>query len=85
MRAALIALLALSGCAGAPPKPETVTVEVPVAVTCVAAMPVRPVYQTELLGPSATDLQYGDALGVDWVMSRGYESKLEAAVKACLN
>lgn len=86
MRAALIGafLLTLSGCGSAPPKPETVTVEVPVAVNCVAAMPARPFYETEQLGPAATDLQFGDALAVDWVLSRGYEKKLEAAVMACL-
>lgn len=85
MRAALILLL-LAGCASQPAQ-QSAAVEVSkvVSVRCIKQAPVRPTYATEQLGAEATDIQYGDALAVDWVLSRGYEKELEAAVKACLH
>jgi len=43
----------------------------------------RPDYATEHLAPSASDIDYGDALATDWVRSRGYEGELEAVVQGC--
>jgi uncharacterized lipoprotein len=85
MRAALILLL-LAGCATKPEvrQPATIEVDKAVAVTCIKAAPERPVYVTEQLPPTATDIQFGDALAVDWVRSRAYEKELEIAVRACV-
>jgi hypothetical protein len=84
VKAVLIPIL-LAGCATQPVHPPlTVEVDKVVTVRCVKVMPTRPLYATEKLTKEATDIQYGDALAVDWVLSRGYEKELEVAVKACL-
>lgn len=83
MRAALILLL-LAGCSTQPQQAPAIEVSKVVSVRCIKQAPVRPAYLTEALGPAATDIQVGDALAVDWVLSRGYEKELEAAVLACL-
>lgn len=79
-------LSVLAGCSTAPVVQVPVVTEVdkPVSVRCIAAAPTRPLYATEKLLPTATDLEYGDALAGDWVLSRGYEKELEIAVQACL-
>lgn len=78
-----LALLALPGCAAVAPTPIQY-VDRPVAVNCIPAAPTRPLYETERLPASASDLQFADALANDWVLSRGYEANLELAVRACL-
>ena len=82
----IIMLIALSACAPAPVVQAPIVTEIdkPVSVRCIAAAPVRPLYATEKLLPTASDLEYGDALAGDWVLSRGYEKELELAVQACL-
>jgi hypothetical protein len=83
---ALLFLLLLAGCATRPEVRTPIAYEVDkvVAVSCVKATPMRPTYDTEHLPATATDLQFGDALAVDWVRSRGYEKELEAVVAACV-
>lgn len=85
MRVALIFLL-LAGCATKPELRQSATVEVhdAVAVSCIKTKPARPNYLTEQLPPTATDIQYADALAVDWPLSRKYEGLLEIAVQACV-
>lgn len=51
---------------------------------CIKAAPTRPSYATEALPTTARDIQYGDGLAGDWVLSRGYERELEIAVAACM-
>lgn len=87
MRAIILAaMFALAGCAAAPEvrAPLAIEVDKAVSVPCVEAAPARPVYLTEQLAVDATDIQYGDALAIDWVRSRGYERELEVAVLACV-
>jgi hypothetical protein len=85
MRAALILLL-LAGCATKPElrAPAAIEVDKVVAVKCIKTAPARPIYVTEQLPETASDIQYGDALAVDWVRSRAYERELEIAVRACV-
>lgn len=86
MKAALILLLLLAGCATKPEvrAPAAIDVSQVVAVKCIKVAPVRPSYATEALAATASDIQYGDALAGDWVLSRGYERELEIAVRACV-
>lgn len=85
MKAVLILLL-LAGCATKPEvrAPAAIEVDKIVVVKCIKAAPVRPAYATEHLPTTATDIQYGDALASDWVLSRGYEREMEIAVGACV-
>jgi hypothetical protein len=85
MRAILTVLL-LAGCATKPElrAPAAIEVNKIVAIKCIKTAPVRPAYATEQLPTSATDIQYGDALAGDWVLSRGYEREMEIAVQACV-
>jgi hypothetical protein len=85
MRAVLILLL-LAGCATKPElrAPAAIEVDKIVTIACVKSAPVRPAYATEQLPTTATDIQMGDALAGDWVLSRGYERELEIAVQACI-
>jgi L-aminopeptidase/D-esterase-like protein len=81
----LLSLLALAGCANMKPAtPPPVIVDKAVGVNCIKEKPVRPDYATERLTAANSDLEYGDALAGDWVLSRKYEGTLEAAVTACL-
>lgn len=80
-------LLLLTGCAGQQAEvrpPAAVEVDKVVTVRCIKDAPMHPHYATEALPSTATDIQYGDALAGDWILSRGYEKVLEAAVLACL-
>jgi hypothetical protein len=82
----ILILLLLAGCATKPEMraPAAIEVDKIVAVKCIKAAPVRPTYATEQLPTTATDIQYGDALAGDWVLSRGYEREMEIAVQACV-
>lgn len=83
---ALLILLLLAGCTTKPElrAPAAIEVDKIVAVKCIKAAPLRPIYVTEQLPETASDIQYGDALAVDWVRSRAYEKELEIAVRACV-
>ena len=82
---AMILCLLLAGCSTTAPQHQPpVEVDKVVTVRCIRMAPTRPVYATEKLGQDASDIQYADALALDWVLSRGYEKELEAAVLACL-
>lgn len=85
MRAALILLL-LAGCAAKPElrPPAAIEVDKIVAVKCIKTKPARPTYATEQLPTTATDIQMGDALAGDWVLSRGYEREMEIVIDACV-
>lgn len=66
-------------------QPPIITeVDKPVSIRCITSAPDRPLYATEKLLPTATDLEYGDALAADWVLSRSYEKELEIDVQACI-
>jgi hypothetical protein len=81
----LVTCLMLAGCASTAPQHQPpVEVDKVVAIRCIKTAPARPPYATERLSEGATDIQYADALALDWVLSRGYEKELEAAVQACL-
>lgn len=56
---------------------------VPVAIRCVDALPVKPVYRTKTLPASATDADKVKAVSLDWLDSRPYEAQLEAGLEAC--
>ncbi len=86
MKAVALALIALTGCATQTEVARTAAVEVDKVVTvrCIKEAPRRPAYRTELLPATASDVEYGDALAIDWVASRSYEREMEMAVSACL-
>jgi hypothetical protein len=77
----MILCLLLGGCATAPP--TTQTVEVPVRVPCLGAVPTRPAFDVEKLGPASTDGEKVLALAADWPRGRKYEGQLEAAITGC--
>lgn len=76
-----VALL-LAGCASTPPAPQRV--EVPVMVSCIGAVPVRPEFEFDQLAPTATDGEVVLALARDWPRGRKYELELEAIIAGCL-
>lgn len=80
---ALILCMLLAGCATQFRPPATVEVDKPVLVKCATSIPVRPNYRTEHLLPSATDLEYADALILDWIDAMPYEALLRAGLEAC--
>lgn len=81
MRAVILMAALLSGCASAPPAAQEV--EVPVHVSCVAAVPVRPDYEFVKLTPAAPDGEKVLALARDWPRARKYEGALEAVIEGC--
>lgn len=79
--ATIIALLALAGCASAPP--ASVRVDVPAMVPCVGVVPPRPAYEFDKLSSTAMDGEIVLALLRDWSRSRAYEGMLEAVIMGC--
>lgn len=75
-------VLALAGCASAPPALQRV--EVPVFTPCVKEVPQRPAYEFDQLTPAATDGEIVLALARDWPRGRKYEVDLEAAIVGCV-
>lgn len=76
-------VLALAGCASAPPVVRTERVEVPVPVPCVVARIERPAWALDELPDGAgLYLQVRAAL-VEIEQRRAYEAALEAAMAAC--
>lgn len=76
----LIGMLALAGCATAPPKPQIV--EIPVAVGCLGDKPARP---QPAFGVGAYP---GDKVAAQKALAEasaweGYATKLEAAMAGC--
>lgn len=81
MRAIILLVALLGGCAGAPP--ATVEVKVPVYVSCVTSVPARPEYEFARLTPVASDGEKVLALARDWPRGRKYEGDLEAVIDGC--
>ncbi|MRW85421.1 hypothetical protein GJ698_15150 [Pseudoduganella sp. FT26W] len=81
---AISCAVVLTGCSSTPAL-TTQTVEVPVAVPCVNAMPTRPVYEFDQLPATASDGDKVLALVRDWVRYRKYAVQLEASLISCIN
>lgn len=82
MKAMMILVMLLAGCASAPP--VTQTVEVPVYTSCVKEVPARPDYEFGKLGLAATDGDKVLALARDWPRAMKYGGELEAVIAGCL-
>lgn len=80
-RVAIFVLLALAGCASAPPAP--VRVEIPVFTPCVKVHIPRPDYEFDKLPATATDGEIIMALARDWPRGRKYEEELQASIMGC--
>lgn len=83
----LLLCVLLSGCGSMGTikmKPDVIENNMPVATNCIKAEIQRPDYWTEKLSPTATDLEYADALAHDWPLAKAYEDKMANAVRACL-
>lgn len=85
MRVVLLGILALalSACAGSPPVVQPVEVRLPVAVPCKAPTPTRPAFAVDALSLGAGIWEQMSALRAERLQRQGYETELEAAVKAC--
>ena len=78
LTAPLAAVILLCGCTGA-----VIRSEVPVTVSCVETMPIKPQYRTKGIAATATDAEKVRAIVLDWLDSRPYEAELEAGLTAC--
>ncbi|WP_455871680.1 hypothetical protein [Serratia proteamaculans] len=79
----VVCVLALSGCAGAPPAPSYVEVKVPIVVPCKTADIARPAFAVDQLpigSPIDTQMR---ALRAERHQRIGYERELLAANEAC--
>jgi hypothetical protein len=88
----VVACLILTSCAsecGAPVSAithtETVTVDKPVPVPCLQSMPARPAFQTDAEILAGGDGQVVAGLRADRIARGAYESRLEAALTACVS
>ncbi len=79
--AVIFGMLALAGCASAPPAP--VRVEVPVMVPCIGEVSPRPAYEFDKLPSTAPSGEIVLALARDWLRGRAYEGQLEAVIAGC--
>lgn len=73
----------LAGCATTPPPVQPVEVRVPVAVPCKAPTPERPAFAVDALPLGSGIWDQMKALRAERLQRQGYETELEAAVKAC--
>lgn len=76
-----VLFLLLAGCAS---KPITQEVKIPVYVPCLLAMPIKPTFEAQTLGPGASDGEKVLALARDTPLHFKYEGLLEAALAGCL-
>lgn len=67
----ILCAVLLAGCATTPPMP--IRVDVPVMVSCIGAVPVRPAYEFDKLALVATHGEKILALARDWTRGRKYE------------
>lgn len=76
----------LSGCTASPPVviEKPVEVRVPVAVSCVKALPVKPVFKTDEQLKRGSDYQVVNDLLADRLAREIYELQLEAVLKGCV-
>jgi hypothetical protein len=80
----LIAGLMLSACSLLPQKPEVPgAVEIPVAVSCVKAMPEAPKVHTDAELLQMDDYDFVTALHIDRQALFAYQAKADAILKAC--
>ncbi|MCU7064908.1 hypothetical protein K7R09_24205 [Serratia ureilytica] len=79
------AVVVLVGCAAPPPVTvvKTVEVKVPVAVSCVTTLPVKPAFKTEEQLKRESDYQVVNDLLADRLTRQGYELELEAVLSGC--
>lgn len=80
---AVIVSFCLGGCATTPPPVQPVEVKVPVAVPCKVPMPERPLFAVDGLPLGSGIWDQMKALRAERWQRQGYETELEAAVKAC--
>ena len=74
----------LAGCASAPPEPpKVIEVDKPVAVSCLGAIPVRPLYVYGK-GTEPSDIEKGAILIKDFEAAEQYGIAWEAAAAGCL-
>lgn len=71
----------LAGCASVG---EVRTVQVPVAVSCLTALPARPAMPFDAVPAGADVYTAGRALLADRRVRQGYEAELEAALRGCV-
>lgn len=81
MRAILILLAFLAGCAGTPVVQE---VQVPVMVPCLEERPVRPKFTLDKLPLDASDHDLLISLWIERLERKLYESRLETAMAGCI-
>lgn len=74
-------VILLAGCAI---KPVTQEVKIPVYTKCILAMPIKPIFEAQTLGPGASDGEKVLALARDTPLHFKYEGLLEAALVGCL-
>ena len=80
----LMSVLILGGCGAMQTAAvQPVEVRVPVAVPCKAPIPVRPAFAVDALPVGSGVWDQMKALRAERLQRMGYESELEAAVKAC--
>lgn len=80
---AVIVSFCLGGCASTAPAVQPVEVKVPVAVPCKVPTPERPLFAVDGLPLGSSIWDQMKALRAERWQRQGYETELEAAVKAC--
>lgn len=76
----LLSSLLLSGCAAVP---ESVTVHVPVPVSCIEVVPVRPSLLSDAQLLALDDYALVLSLAHDRRVRQGYQAELEAVIAGC--
>ena len=83
----IVLAMLLAGCAGQvaePPEPVVVRVEVPVEVPCRTERVPRPAFAVDALRIGAPNDEQMRALRAERKQRKAYETRLEAAVAACM-
>lgn len=80
---ALVAVLALAGCASSEVRYQPVNVPVPVIVACVVAVPEEPKWAVDQLAAEADDFEVAKAMRAERRQREQYNREMQAAMAAC--
>lgn len=74
----------MTGCATNQPKPPFVEIKIPVRISCVESVPVKPAFKSEAELKAMNDNRLANTLLFERITGQIYMGELEAVVAGCI-